>query len=182
MNKHEIKNLSHFLDTKKGADPRWSQIQVRSWSDGENGLMACDGKMMAVMSDYNPLLFSSEPYLILDGAGFCKQLAASPDSQVTKQEGSVAVKWEGETTLYQVAPIPEGGGYVQFCYSLTPPEETNHFGFFAPHAATLGKIKTGKGKPAVIQLTFRGSTLSFTAIGSLIRGVGMANSLPKEEQ
>jgi hypothetical protein len=172
--KHDFKNLSYFLDSKKNSPPRWGEVQVSQ--QGESlVLAACDGKMMAQIETPWPFPEIGSARTYSDGAALLKSLIAEGEDHPEAVLLGPDFEWK---------PLQEEASYLLLRNRVLAgysPVNLGKFGFFASHAATFGKLKTDKGKPAIIQLAFRGPALTFKVTDSTMFGVAMANSLLTEE-
>tara|TARA_R110001632_G_scaffold15806_1_gene51836 strand:- start:5299 stop:5883 length:585 start_codon:yes stop_codon:yes gene_type:complete len=184
MSKHDYKNLAGFLDTTKAA-PTWAcEVQVHPPEGGENAeLYASDGiKLASIITTID--MAWAPPLVIEDGAGFLK--AAAKTGIVTAAQPDVGrfVFYAGDE-VFSTAPVTIGRNYKLLqaqCLADYPPVGLDRLGFYSPHAATLGKVKDSKGKPAVIQLGFRRGHIVFTCAGSTLTGLITSNTLLTEEQ
>lgn len=184
MSKHDFKNLAGFLDTTKKA-PTWaSHVQIHPSPDGDSAeLFATDGIKLASILMEGVEMHSCPPLLIEDGAGFLKEASLAAAVQVVAREGRHCV-YVGDSVFEAVA-VPISRNYKLLraqCLADYPPVGLDKLGFYSPHAATLGKVKDNKGKPAVIQLGFRRGHVVFTATGTTLTGLITSNSLLTEEQ
>ena len=185
MSKHDFKNLAGFLDTTKAA-PTWaSQVQVHPHSDGVAGaeIYASDGIKLASITTTIDMTWAP-PLVIEDGAGFLKA-AAKTGIVTAAQPDTGHFVFYAEDEVFSTVPVPLGRNYKLLKAQVLadyPPVGLDKLGFYSPHAATLGKVKDSKGKPAVIQLGFRRGHIVFTATGTTLTGVITSNSLMTEEQ
>ena len=185
MSKHDFKNLAGFLDTTKAA-PTWaSQVQVHPHSDGVAGaeIYASDGIKLASITTTIDMAWAP-PLVIEDGAGFLKA-AAKTGIVTAAQPDRRRFVFYAEDEVFPTVPVPLGRNYKLLKAQVLadyPPVGLDKLGFYSPHAATLGKVKDSKGKPAVIQLGFRRGHIVFTATGTTLTGVITSNSLMTEEQ
>lgn len=183
MSKHDYKNLSYFLDVRKGA-PSWaSTVQVHPPEGGENAeIYATDGIKLASITTTIDMAWA--PCLLIeDGARFLKAAAKTGIVQAVAS-GEDYVFYVGDD-VFEASPVPHGRNYKLLeaqCLADYPPVGLDKLGFYSPHAATLGMMKDGKGKPATIQLEFRRGHIVFSASGTTIQGVITSNTLLTEEQ
>jgi hypothetical protein len=174
--KHEYKNVSNFLDAKKGANPMWSQVQILS-----SGVITCsDGLILASID--TDLCNIVSPTTVLDGAAFLKAMMADPDCRVVVD--SLNTLTVGDE-IFETAPTMRVNCFNIMKLELLArnnPTEEGTFGLLASHTATLGKIKDLKGKPDVVKLSFRDRVLVFEALSSSLSGVVMTNTHPEISQ
>ena len=173
--KHDYKNLSNFVDAKKGANEIFSNCQILP-----SGLMlASDGRMAAMITtDIHPVEVATT---VVDGTAFLKAMVADPDARVVADKPDTLSVGEA---VFATVPTPRARCYnlmINEIVAANYPGSLYKFGFFASHGAVLGRMKTDKGKPAIVQLAFRGRALAFTVSGSSCGGIAMANTLPIEE-
>ena len=184
MSKHDYKNLAGFLDTTRKA-PTWaSHVQIHPFWDGDSAeLFATDGIKLASILMEGVEMDSCPPLLIEDGAGFLKAAALTAAVQVVAREGR-HYAYVGDS-VFEATNVPTGRNYKLLraqCLADHQPCTLQKLGFYSPHAATLGKVKDSRNKPAVIQLGFRQGHIVFTTSGSTLTGVITSNSLMTEEQ
>ena len=186
MSKHDYKNLAGFLDTTKAA-PTWaSEVQVHPPEGGENAeLFASDGIKLASITTTIDMAWAAPPLVIEDGAGFLKAAAKTGIVTAAQPDVDRFVFYVGDEVFSTRHRMPVGRNYKLLraqVLAYYPPVGLDKLGFYSPHAATLGKVKDSKGKPAVIQLGFRRGLIVFTATGTTLTGVITSNSLMTEEQ
>ena len=174
--KHEYKNVSNFIDAKKGANPMWSQVQILS-----SGVITCsDGLILASID--TDLCNVTAPTTVLDGAEFLKAMMVDVDAHV-RSKSPLTLTVNDET--FETAPTMRANCYNIMRLGLLAknnPTKEETFGLLASHTATLGKIKDLKGKPDVVKLSFRDRILVFEALSSSLSGVVMTNTHPEISQ
>jgi len=174
--KHEYKNVSGFIDAKKGANPMWSHAQVLS-----SGVITCsDGLILASIN--TDLCNIVSPTTVLNGSSFLKAMVADPDCRVMSD--SLNTLTVGDE-IFETAPTMRANCYNILRLGLLAknnPTKEESFGLLASHTATLGKIKDLKGKPDVVKLSFRDRVLVFEALSSSLTGVVMTNTHPEISQ
>lgn len=186
MSKHDYKNLAGFLDTTKAA-PTWaSEVQFHPPEGGEDAeFFASDGIKLASITTTIDMAWTPPPLVIEDGAGFLKAAAKTGIVTAAQPDVDRFVFYVGDEVFSTRHWMPVGRNYKLLraqVLAYYPPVGLDKLGFYSPHAATLGKVKDSKGKPAVIQLGFRRGLIVFTATGTTLTGVITSNSLMTEEQ
>ena len=174
--KHEYKNVSNFIDAKKGANPMWSQVQILS-----SGVITCsDGLILASID--TDLCNIVSPTTVLDGAAFLKAMVADIDARVMSDSPSTLTVGN---EIFETAPTMRANCYNIMRLGLLAknnPTKEESFGLLASHTATLGKIKDLKGKPDVVKLSFRDQVVVFEALSSSLTGILMSNTHPEISQ
>jgi hypothetical protein len=174
--KHEYKNVSGFIDAKKGANPMWSHAQVLS-----SGVITCsDGLILASIN--TDLCNIVSPTTVLNGSSFLKAMVADPDCRVMSDSPNALTVGD---EIFETAPTMRVNCFNIMKLELLArnnPTEEGTFGLLASHTATLGKIKDLKGKPDVVKLSFRDRILVFEALSSTLTGVVMTNTHPEISQ
>ena len=174
--KHEYKNVSNFIDAKKGANPMWSQVQILS-----SGVVTCSDGLILGSIDTD-LCNIVSPTTVLDGAAFLKAMVADPDCRVMSDSPNMLTVGD---EIFETAPTMRANCYQILKLGLlakNDPTEQGTIGLLASHTATLGKIKNLSGKPDVVKLSFRDRILVFEALSSSLTGVVMANTHPEISQ
>ena len=174
--KHAYKNVSNFIDAKKGANPMWSQVQILS-----SGVITCsDGLILASID--TDLCNIVSPTTVLDGAAFLKAMVADIDARVMSDSPSTLTVGN---EIFETAPTMRANCYNIMRLGLLAknnPTKEESFGLLASHTATLGKIKDLKGKPDVVKLSFRDQVVVFEALSSSLTGILMSNTHPEISQ
>ena len=174
--KHAYKNVSNFIDAKKGANPMWSQVQILS-----RGVITCsDGLILASID--TDLCNIVSPTTVLDGAAFLKAMMADIDARVMSDSPSTLTVGN---EIFETAPTMRANCYNIMRLGLLAknnPTKEGSFGLLASHTATLGKIKDLKGKPDVVKLSFRDQVVVFEALSSSLTGILMSNTHPEISQ
>ena len=174
--KHAYKNVSNFIDAKKGANPMWSQVQILS-----SGVVTCSDGLILGSIDTD-LCNIVSPTTVLDGAAFLKAMMADPDCRVMSDSPNMLTVGD---EIFETAPTMRANCYHIMRLGLLAknnPTKEESFGLLASHTATLGKIKDLKGKPDVVKLSFRDRVLVFEALSSSLSGVVMTNTHPEISQ
>ena len=175
MTRHDYKNLSQFLDTKKNSHQRWGQVHLCPNPATDSVLMyASDGQKLASIS--TPAIDGLPDWqAIEDGTRFLAALALADAPPVLYSETFVTV---GDEVFPLIPAMPSYRRLETHLLTTRAPRHLESLGFFTPHALTLSRMKDSKGKPAVITLKFREGLVQFSVGGgSSLTGMITSNTL-----